>query len=783
MRKRENLLKIIWYLYLVLILIMVAFRVVSYSNHYQDGSFDTKICSEYADGWQLQIGDKTYEDVSLPATYRMPANCEQVVLTRTLPQYLEGGWYLAVPAPRKVTQIYIDGKLMTDYHSADGLLRTSVPNAATLFIRLQSSYRGEKLAIIYKGSPERDHIDKIGMIYMGDRADIIYRLIRNRAFYLFAGVILIAFGVSLPIMRFFMKKWIKRRDDYAYLGIYLSLIGLWLCLQSGLNQVIFHDIAYARALEYFVLMMMPIPIIRHFDSITKHRFQVPASILSFISILVIPLSFLLIYGFHLDYPDVIGITLGVFLVMFIYVITSFIILFRTDKKLFRELHIMILANLIFGIGTAAEIVYVSLDSYGEDGRFVATTSLIYSICVFIWGILQIRKDDDEVIQVLRKSTAKSAFLANMSHEIRTPVNAIIGISAMMRQEIAEPEIKVYADDIEKSGRSLLDLINKILDSSKLESGKMQENKVEYEVKSLIEEMIHTADAFQKEHVSLIVRNNPYLPSVLRGDVVKIRQIIRNILENAFQYTEDGAVVLSFDYKQTKKDSIVTLLITVQDTGKGMIINDEKEVFSQFRHNLQEKTSGAGLGLSIALKMAQLLKGDILVRSAIGIGTEFRIEIPQEVVSSKPLGRYQQSNRHSPKNNPFIPNGLRILAVDDEPMNLKILTGMFEERTDVVIETAPDGFMAIEKAKVQKYDVILMDHQMPGMNGVDTFHALRQDPCNINRETPVIMLTANDSEDYQERVEKEGFAGYIMKPVTRSTVLDALLRCKIGGDVS
>ena len=565
------------------------------------------------------------------------------------------------------------------------------------------------------------------------------------------------------------------------MGVYILLIGLWFLLQSGMTQLIFQDVALARAAEFFALLSIPIPVIRHIDSVTLQIHHMAAQILSFVSIVCMVLVFTLVYYKRRDFLEVNWINLLVLCATVLYVMVTFIRVRLTDPVLFNELRWLVYANFFLGAGTVLEIADAAFDSYSHVGSFMLPAVVIYCGCAFKWGMLQIRKDELEKEKVNRQTSAKSEFLANMSHEIRTPVNAILGINDMLRRESTEPSVISYADDIEYSARELLSLINKILDSSKLESGKMTLTKADYAVALLIDDLNEEAERYIKPGVKYILKNNPELPSVLYGDEPKICSMVTHVMENAFKYTDEGAVIVSLDYRMKENGDLV-LIIRVRDTGRGLPTGDQTDIFSQFKRPGYE-AQGAGLGLSISWNLARMMNGTITAENADGIGSLFSIEILQEVSSSAPLGIYRPAagegkNGENRENDGAGLENCHVLIVDDEPMNLKIACNVLAN-TGMQIDTAKDGQEALQKTMQTAYDVILMDHLMPGMSGEETFRIICRE-SSLNQHTPVIMLTAEDSEEYRSSIRAQGLSGYILKPVTLPAVMEALLQAGVRG---
>lgn len=391
----------------------------------------------------------------------------------------------------------------------------------------------------------------------------------------------------------------------------------------------------------------------------------------------------------------------------------------------------------------------------------------------------LRKEKRSQQEAEAANMAKSSFLANMSHEIRTPINAILGMNEMILREEKDPAIRGYAGNIQASGNSLLSIVSDVLDISKIESGKLEIIPVDYEVNSLISDCCNMAACRAKaKELELLVECADNVPMKLCGDETHIRQIIMNLLTNAVKYTEKGTVKLIVSGRFT--DGGFVLKVDVSDTGIGIAEENLPQLFTQFqRFDLQRNRNieGTGLGLSIVKRLCDLMSGTITARSVLGSGSTFTVELPQKVVDSTPCGgvnlNYSAGAEHEYHHSFEAPEA-KILAVDDLPVNLLVIANLLKE-TRIKIDTAGSGRECLDKCSQQKYDLILMDHMMPEMDGVLTFEKLHGDKSSPNFETPVIMLTANTLAGMREQYMDVGFADYVSKPVRGAKLEEAIRR--------
>ena len=388
----------------------------------------------------------------------------------------------------------------------------------------------------------------------------------------------------------------------------------------------------------------------------------------------------------------------------------------------------------------------------------------------------------ERIMALQASQTKSDFLSNMSHEIRTPINAILGMDEMILRESKEPNTLEYAENLRHAGNSLLGIVNDILDFSKIEAGKMEIIPVEYHLSSLLNDlvnMIHTRA--EKKGLKFIANAEPNIPSILFGDEIRIKQVITNILTNAVKYTEKGSVTLTIDYREKGTDSII-MTVSVKDTGIGIKPEDLEKLFNAFER-IEEKRNrtieGTGLGMNITQQLLHLMGSELQVDSVYGEGSMFWFDIEQKIVSREPIGDFEEAFRNSLKNHQeyhekFTAPDAEILVVDDTVMNLTVVKGLLKQ-TKIKIDTAESGYECLDMVMKKKYDVIFLDHRMPGMDGIETLHEMQITPANPNSNTPVISLTANAISGAREKYLAAGFVDYLTKPIDSAQLENMLIK--------
>lgn len=379
------------------------------------------------------------------------------------------------------------------------------------------------------------------------------------------------------------------------------------------------------------------------------------------------------------------------------------------------------------------------------------------------------------------NNTKSTFLANMSHEIRTPINAVLGMNEMILRETEEMQIREYASNIQVAGNSLLSIINDVLDITKIETGKLDIVEVEYETASLIHDSYNlVADRIANKGLAAVVDCDESLPCRLKGDEVRIRQCIVNLLTNAVKYTEKGTVTFSIHSEQLSEQDI-RLILSVEDTGIGISEQDLEKLFLQFQRldlARNRNIEGSGLGLALTRQLTDLMQGEITVKSKYGQGSRFTITLPQKIADKRPMGKFQKDyteiyQKNTDHRQQLEAPGANILVVDDVPMNLKVIQNLLKN-TKINMDTAESGAAFLEIVQKKKYDLIFMDHMMPEMDGMETMARMKKLPRSANADTPVIMLTANVVAGIRDDYVKAGFIDYLPKPV-RGDKLENMIR--------
>ena len=367
----------------------------------------------------------------------------------------------------------------------------------------------------------------------------------------------------------------------------------------------------------------------------------------------------------------------------------------------------------------------------------------------------------------KANEAKTEFLSNMSHEIRTPLNAIVGFSNSIMEDKSLEEAQNEAKDIIMASENLLEIVNGILDISKIEAGKMEIVNVNYNPLNLFNDVAKLIKPrIIEKPIEFKTNFSSDIPGVLYGDNGKVKEIITNLLTNAAKYTDSGWIDFSVSCINEKNTS--KLVISVEDTGRGIKPDKIDKLFTKFNRLEEDKNTtleGTGLGLAITKNLVDMMGGKIIVQSKYGDGSKFTVYLSQKIVS-------MVDNSKDEEKEDVVRNysNSRVLVVDDNNLNIKVAVRLLK-KYNIVPDTVMSGMECIDYVNKNKYDLILMDDMMPKLSGVDTFKKLKE---NSDFNTPVVILTANAISGMKEKYLSLGLDDYLAKPIERGE-LDRVLK--------
>lgn len=729
---------------------------------------DSYVCKELESDWYVLEEDGTKVPISAGEKYKTERN-KQVVFQTILNEEPEDGMYLCFRSARQDMQIYVGDELRKEYSSEETRMfgHTSAPVYVMALLKPGDS--GKTITVVTKS--DSNYNGAFSIIYYGDRMAIWNYLLDTYGTEIMMGVIIFLLGIFTAIVSVSLGIYNKSSFELLYLGLGISLAAIWLMANSTVRDFFVSNASVVSSMAFLAVALMPLPFILYMDQEQKGRYHKGYFVMGIIAAADMIVCVLLHILNIADFSDTSLFMASVCIASIVMVMVNTII--DIKRGYIKEYKIV-------AIGMAGACLAGLVQIFMYFARKAVMQGVILGIGLIFLMVTAIIKTIQDYLDMEREkqraisaNESKSMFLANMSHEIRTPINAILGMDEIIIRDSKEKEVVEYARDIQSAGRSLLALINDILDFSKIESGKMEIVPVEYEVSSLINDSYNMIFMRAKEKkLELKVRNYPNMPRRLFGDEVRIRQVIMNMLTNAVKYTNEGSVTLSVGCEKLQDERII-LKISVRDTGIGIKPEDQVKLFESFKRVDEirnRNVEGTGLGLAITKLLVHLMGGEISVRSEYGKGSIFYVDIPQEVVSDEPMGEFTLNNYILENEDIKEPKTIwkgsyNVLIVDDVAMNLKVIVGLLKD-SGINIDTAESGQECLEATSNKKYDLIFLDHMMPNMSGVETFHKMNEMEDNLNKDTPVIMLTANAVQGAKEEYMTEGFSDYLAKPVQR-----------------
>ncbi|MCI8538862.1 MAG: DegV family EDD domain-containing protein [Oscillibacter sp.] len=571
-----------------------------------------------------------------------------------------------------------------------------------------------------------------------------------------------------------IKKWFKKNFDHKIslrermfrLVTGVCMVALMFILPMGRSAI--NLIILAVSLVFMAVVVEL--------SIKKERINGGATSIAVLLLLVLPVSFFTAGGFYSGVPEW-------FVLCFIYISIT---LSGRRKVIF---FLFCTAETLLCYYTAFYFPeYITQNSparsFFDSAYSVVMVGTLISILLLFLNQLyekenQLTRQQKKEIEELNQ--AENHFFSSMSHEIRTPINTIIGLNEIILRGDIPEDVAENARNIQGASKMLLTLINDILDVSKIKSGKMEIVNVSYMTGTFFSDIVNMIWIKAREKgLEFVLHVDSSIPSMLCGDEVRIKQVLINLLNNAVKYTSEGSVSLSVRCERTSLNR-VHVWYTVEDTGQGVKKEDIPYLFNAFKRVDERKNryiEGTGLGLNIVHQLVELMGGKISVNSVYTKGSIFIVELDQDIVDDKELGAFTLASRLNVQSGEqyqqsFEAPGAHLLVVDDNEMNLMVVSKLLSD-TKIQIDTALSGAECLKLTLTQHYDCILMDHLMPEMDGIQCLRALRTQPAGLCQDTPVIALTANAGSEHQLIYRKEGFSGYLAKPVNGALLEAAVL---------
>ena len=702
--------------------------------------------------------------------------------------------------------IWIDEDLVYHFSYADiAPFDSKLPPIYWVRVPIRKNQLGRTIRIELSGKA-RSAESILSGIYFGEDASILCSILWKNALQIMSSFCLIFMGIGLWVEYILVDR--KKGEELSsyYLGLCLFFIGLWMGCQIDARQLIFNNILLLWNLEYLSLIMIPVPALLFINKVERGVCQKEIYPICFFIVLCDALIILSAgigwFSFvELNYP------IDFFILLTCFEITrTFFVIKKKDAVLFRNLTWLVGAGSTIISFSCIELLSFFLSGYENQGRFLSIGAVIFAFQLIHAEGVEYEKVRNEMNKLEISEKVQAEFFANMSHEIRTPINTVIGMNEMILRESHDDAVLSYARDIQASGENLLSLINDILDFSRIESGGIRLLPKPYELADLLHDlnsMVRFRAEWKGLQFSIMVDED--CPAFLFGDSFRIREVILNLLDNAVKYTDHGKVSLTLTWKEMEnnkgidgeecdlnslKESLdsyllqnksfregeikaVMLCFQVRDSGIGIKESDQKLIFQKFQRipSMDAPTvQGTGLGLPITKYLIEIMSGKIDLKSQVGEGSCFTAFIPQLSLNTERIGNFEE--RYSKKrasgrdyNKGFIAKDARILVVDDNQLNLRLVQNLLK-RTEVEVDFAFSGEECLEKLESKSYDIVFLDHMMPGMNGEDTLKKIREREIGnrYGKAIPVVAFSSNSLPGMQSKYKNVVFDAYLSKPV-------------------
>ncbi|MBQ9119270.1 MAG: response regulator [Lachnospiraceae bacterium] len=724
--------------------------------------------------WERVYAEGIRGEIEIPG--RCEAERNEVVRIETrLPKNQENIWF-CMRASQQDMRVYVGDELRQEYTTKETRLFGKDSASAFVFFEVYKEDAGKMLAIELVSSSEYSGF--LNEVYVGEKNDIAHWLLRECAGVISVSVYMlilstIAFAIGAIL------RWINKiKADITYLGLGIMQLSLAMIVESRIRQFFLPNVSVAATVGFLLTILVPYPFMVYVNRIQKGRYETAYRALSLLVALHFISSVVLQVLNLVDLADTMFVSYVLLLLMVLLIAVT--IALDVWNKRMKEYGVLVIGFVTMLVVALWETYVTLVPETPYTGGLALSFGLI--VLLFMAGI-KTAKDvvalEQEKQVAIAAGEAKEKFLTNMSHEIRTPINTIIGMNEMILRENSSAEVEEYAKNVQNASRLLLGLINDILDFSKIEAGKMDILENDYYLSRMLTD-IENGIRIKADNKALrfVVEAEEALPSVLRGDELRIRQILNNLLSNAIKYTNQGTVTLMV--KGSREEDGFVLELSVADTGIGIKKEDMERLFGSFLRLEEQKNhyiEGTGLGLNITRQLVQLMGGSIEVQSEYGKGSCFTVRLPQQIVNEKPLGRLEnayQREVQAPKKLSAVLHApeAKVLVVDDNEMNLAVVKALLK-RTEIQLTLANGGAECLKLCRKQKFDLILMDHMMPKPDGIETLHRLKKDELGQNAETGVIVLTANAIAGMREKYIEEGFLDYLSKPVAAEELEEML----------
>lgn len=764
-------------IFVLMVLGVILFGIVGELCLPSEGVREEGRCRTLSEGWVRIMPDGSRDPVEVPGKCAADY-LESVSVETVLPKDLEEDTWLCTMGTWQELELLVDQVVRRRYNAEGSMpFGTNYPGAY-VFVRLTREDAGKVFRVT--SVSDSSYNGTLNTVYIGDRMGILTKLMQQHGGGLFLAMFLLLLSAISILLSVFLRRFHHKEIVLEYLAWGTFLTSLWLVAGSKMRQFLFPNISVASALSFLAAMLALFPLLIYMDSVQKQRYQKGYVFLEFLVIVNFAACTFLQVTNQVEFMENVFSVCVLAIVSFLYILIS---MYRdVRKKKIGGYPLVALGMLLLILSAAAEYSAVFFGQRGSNGAILCVGLVCLLVLAIVENLRKLFYMERERQRAILANESKGKFLANMSHEIRTPINTVIGMNEMILRENHDPVIKGYARNIGSASKTLLGLVNDVLDFSQMEAGSLDITNSSYYLSSLLNDTIHVLQArAEKKHLSVRLNVDEDLPSILVGDEVRIRKVLSQLFSNSLKFTQKGIITFSAQGEWADEGSF-RLIFSVADTGIG--IREEElarlyDSFAKLEEDGYRTVQGSGLGLNLAKRYVEQMDGDIRVQSVYGAGTIFTVRIPQEIEDAQPIGDLQKAFERErqelaqPREYLLAPEA-RVLSVDDNEMNLAVVRGLLK-RTKIQLDTVLSGSECMELTRSKKYDLIFMDHMMPDPDGISTLHRLRQETDNPNISTPVVALTANAVAGSREEYLKAGFDEYLSKPVVAEKLEQTLAR--------
>lgn len=742
-----------------------------------------------------ELAGEECQKVTLPYTGKSKAY--ELIVFKNILSEIYAGLTLNFSSTNSTVRVVLDGDVIYQYGFEEQVSGQS-PEDNEHFVNLPNVFEEGELWIELM-SPSENAASVLDDVKIETRDTVVIGVFDNNVADIGCCLLILLMAIIMFILALIRQYTHQPARGEVFLGLTGLAAGIY-CFIGTDTLNIFYDVQEAYEMQEYLVLLLPLFLTLYFErnlhKIYPYRFSVLLWGVSGNAIVQILLQILKIRNME----QMINISAAAVGVVCVTAIVS-LVQYDYQNKRYQTLP-AVLSMLILLAGGIANMI---MNTFFQDprGNIAGQYSMtIFSIVMAALHTLQISKEyrasaeesarllaekvkvaEQQNIQLaqakkeadaarqeaLAANEAKGMFLARMSHEIRTPINAVLGMDEMILRESKEQNIKDYAMDIYMAGQTLLSLINDILDFSKIDSGKMEIVPVEYDVSSMIHDLVNmTTQRAKGKDIEFVVEVDHAIPSRLYGDDVRIRQVLTNILTNAVKYTHQGIVSLRIQSRKIEETAV--LKFEVEDTGIGIKEEDLPKLSAEFERIEEDRNrniEGTGLGMSITIQLLALLGSKLQVESVYGEGSKFYFELEQKIVDRTSIGDFESRVHQIAENysydTGFCAPDAKVLVVDDNAVNRKVFRNLLKE-TQIQVTDAEGGAECLELVQKNHFDLIFLDHMMPEMDGVETLHHIKElsdFPC---QNTPIVVLTANAVSGAKEKYLAEGFDDFLSKPI-------------------